>query len=230
MPCPIVVLFDVSQPGVSCARCFCFRVSSRHKFGTGREEDWRQEDRSFLQTSRATYGGLTCQILGYLFCSEMMPINHELRLMLVNTLRKVSSCKHCGIESLIQYRILKVLKYHVSAWLWTTSSWRLTRMSSPLFNHAYTSYFHMNSQWQLVLLLISFWSRALFSLCSSHVRRRALLAIRALSNHNPELLTRLHGTVIRILRDPDETVVKAALTVATFMSKVRWSLIRFDDI
>ena len=27
----------------------------------------------------------------------MMPINHELRVMLVNTLRKVSSCKHCGI-------------------------------------------------------------------------------------------------------------------------------------
>ena len=26
----------------------------------------------------------------------MMPINHELRVMLVNTLRKVSSCKHCG--------------------------------------------------------------------------------------------------------------------------------------
>lgn len=47
-----------------------------------------------------------------------------------------------------------------------------------------------------------------------------MLSIRALSNHNPELLTRLYGTVINILRDPDETVVKTALTVATFMSKV----------
>lgn len=51
-----------------------------------------------------------------------------------------------------------------------------------------------------------------------------MLAIRALSSHNPELLTRLYGTVIKILRDPDETVVKTALTVATCMSKVRWLL------
>ena len=50
------------------------------------------------------------------------------------------------------------------------------------------------------------------------------MAIRALSSHNPELLTRLYGTVIKILRDPDETVVKTALTVATCMSKVRWLL------
>jgi AP-4 complex subunit epsilon-1 len=60
-----------------------------------------------------------------------------------------------------------------------------------------------------------------FFLYSSHVRRRALLAIRALSRHNPELLTRLHGKVIKILRDSDEKVVKAALTVATGMSTVR---------
>lgn len=48
-----------------------------------------------------------------------------------------------------------------------------------------------------------------------------MLAIRALSNHNPELLARLHGTVIKILRDPDDTIVKAALTVATCISKAR---------
>ena len=47
------------------------------------------------------------------------------------------------------------------------------------------------------------------------------MAIQALSKHNPELLTRLHGTVIKILRDADETVVKTALTVAACMSKVR---------
>ena len=47
------------------------------------------------------------------------------------------------------------------------------------------------------------------------------MAIRALSNHNPELLTRLYGTLIKILRDPDEAVIKTALTVATCMSKVR---------
>lgn len=27
--------------------------------------------------------------LGYLFCAEMMPLDHDLRLMLINTLRKV---------------------------------------------------------------------------------------------------------------------------------------------
>lgn len=29
-------------------------------------------------------------LLGYLFCAEMIPLNHEMWLMLVNTLRKVS--------------------------------------------------------------------------------------------------------------------------------------------
>lgn len=60
-----------------------------------------------------------------------------------------------------------------------------------------------------------------FFLHSSHVRRRTLLAIRALSSHNSEMLTRIQGSVIKALRDSDETVVKAALTVAACMSKVR---------
>jgi AP-4 complex subunit epsilon-1 len=78
----------------------------------------------------------------------------------------------------------------------------------------------MNSQWQLVFFLTLFLKPSLIFFYSSHVRRRALLAIQALSNHNPELLTRLHGTVIQMLRDPDKTVIKAALIVATCMSKV----------
>lgn len=47
------------------------------------------------------------------------------------------------------------------------------------------------------------------------------MAIRALSSHNPELLIRLYGTVFKMLCDPDETVVQAALAVAASMSKVR---------
>ena len=35
------------------------------------------------------------------------------------------------------------------------------------------------------------------------------------------MLTRIQGSVIKALRDSDETVVKAALTVAACMSKVR---------
>lgn len=72
---------------------------------------------------QATYGELTRQLPGYLFCSEMMPINHELRLMLVNSLRKVSSFERCGADRVTNKgRILKVMKYPVSAWLWITSS------------------------------------------------------------------------------------------------------------
>ena len=41
-------------------------------------------------------------------------MNHELGFMLVNTVRKVNSCKHCGTKSLILYRILKVMRYQVA--------------------------------------------------------------------------------------------------------------------
>ena len=36
------------------------------------------------------YSCLDSALAGYLFCAEMMEPNHEMRLMLVNTLRKVS--------------------------------------------------------------------------------------------------------------------------------------------
>lgn len=120
--------------------------------------------------------------IGYLFCSEMMPINHELRLMLVNTLRK-------DLESDEVPRICLALDNLIT----TPNEDVIPAVQSRL--------------------------SVLLSNEHSHVRRRALLAIRTLSNHNPELLTRLHGTVIRMLGDPDETVVKSALTVTTWMSK-----------
>ena len=36
---------------------------------------------------------------GYIFCMELMPPNHQLQLMLVNTLRKVSDAFSVGCDS-----------------------------------------------------------------------------------------------------------------------------------
>jgi len=49
---------------------------------------------------------------------------------------------------------------------------------------------------------------------SPHVRRRALLALRALSNYDAELMKRVTVKVQKRLRDPDPAVVGAALVVS----------------
>ena len=49
---------------------------------------------------------------------------------------------------------------------------------------------------------------------SPHVRRRALLAFRALSNHDPELMKRVVVKMQKRLRDADPAVVGAALVVS----------------
>jgi vesicle coat complex subunit len=46
------------------------------------------------------------------------------------------------------------------------------------------------------------------------VRRRALLAFRALSVYDPELMKRVISKVQKRLRDPDPSVVGAALAVS----------------
>ncbi|KAF8971037.1 armadillo-type protein [Flammula alnicola] len=48
----------------------------------------------------------------------------------------------------------------------------------------------------------------------SQVRRRALLAFRALSSYNPALLERIRGTILKRLSDADSSVVQAALVLA----------------
>jgi hypothetical protein len=55
---------------------------------------------------------------------------------------------------------------------------------------------------------------------SPHVRRRTLLAFRALSRHDPELLGRITSKVQRRLRDADLAVVSAALIVSTELVNV----------
>ena len=79
--------------------CSRFLAPDAFKFAfprAGRWEDRRQEDRSFLQANMVTYGGLTCQIPGYrFFCSDIMPMNHEL----------IHAGRHTA------YRILKVMRY-----------------------------------------------------------------------------------------------------------------------
>ncbi|KAH7926514.1 ARM repeat-containing protein [Leucogyrophana mollusca] len=116
--------------------------------------------------------------IGYLFCSEMMPPNHELQLMLVNTLRKDLESTHIprvclALDALIQ------------------------------------------SSTEDVIPAIQSRLHDLLSHNSIHVRRRALLAFRSLSRHDPEILSRIEGKALKRVKDPEPSVSHAALVLST---------------
>ncbi|KAJ3511219.1 hypothetical protein NLJ89_g4224 [Agrocybe chaxingu] len=114
--------------------------------------------------------------IGYLFCSEIIPLDHELRLMLVNTLRK-------DLESNDVLRICLALDNLIGSPTEDVIPAVQSRLHD-LLSHDY-----------------------------SHVKRRAILACRALSTHNTALMHRMHTVLPRRLKDPNESVVKAAMAV-----------------
>jgi AP-4 complex subunit epsilon-1 len=83
--CPAILLhvYHISSPNWKSR--FCFAAGCQ--FSRGREESSREADRSFPKFIWSDCG--LNDAGGYLFCAEMMSPDHELRLMLVNTLRKV---------------------------------------------------------------------------------------------------------------------------------------------
>ncbi|KDQ57667.1 hypothetical protein JAAARDRAFT_207161 [Jaapia argillacea MUCL 33604] len=115
--------------------------------------------------------------LGYLFCTEMMPPDSDLNLMLVNTLRK-------DLESHSEARTCLAL--------------------DTIIQHPF----------QDVIPAIQSRLRDLLSNNSLHVRRRALLAFRALSSIEPEVLTHIADKLPRRLKDTQPIVISAALSVA----------------
>ncbi|KIM91944.1 hypothetical protein PILCRDRAFT_108 [Piloderma croceum F 1598] len=121
--------------------------------------------------------------IGYLFCAEIMHYNHELQLMLVNTLRK-------DLESTSIPRICLALDLLVQS---------STEDMIPA----------VQSRLQDIL-----------SHNSPHVRRRALLALRALANHDAELMKRVTVKVQKRLRDADPGVVGAALVVSADVARL----------
>ncbi|KDR75335.1 hypothetical protein GALMADRAFT_140851 [Galerina marginata CBS 339.88] len=120
--------------------------------------------------------------LGYLFCSEMIPLDHDLRLMLINTLRK-------DLESEDVPYICLALDNLISSPNEDVIPAVQSRLHD-LLSHDY-----------------------------SHVKRRALLAFRSLSIYNRTLLDRIHGNVLNLLQDSDDSVVHAALVLASDFPK-----------
>ncbi|KAA1478331.1 ARM repeat-containing protein [Dentipellis sp. KUC8613] len=120
--------------------------------------------------------------IGYLFCAEMMPTDHELRLMLVNTLRK-------DLETLDVPRICLALDF-------------LIRCPS-----------------EDVIPAIQSRLRDLSSHNSPHVRRRALLAARALGKFEQSILQWCSEGISKRLKDVDPMVVDAALITCITLSK-----------
>ncbi|KII92127.1 hypothetical protein PLICRDRAFT_122418 [Plicaturopsis crispa FD-325 SS-3] len=114
--------------------------------------------------------------IGYLFCAEVMPPDHELQLMLVNTLRK-------DLESPKIPRICLAL----DALILSPTEDVIPAVQSRLHD--------------------------LLSHTSGPVRRRALLAFRALSRYGPEILIPIHSNIQRRLHDSEPEVIGAALTI-----------------
>ncbi|KAL1710626.1 armadillo-type protein [Schizophyllum commune] len=115
--------------------------------------------------------------IGYLFCAEVMSHDHELRLMLVNTIRK-------DLESQEIPRICLALD---------------ALITSPSHD---------------VIPAVQPRRHDLLSHTSLHVRRRALLAFRALAEHDAALLHRISGDITKRLHDTYPMVLNAALAVA----------------
>ncbi|KAI5823685.1 ARM repeat-containing protein [Schizophyllum commune Tattone D] len=115
--------------------------------------------------------------IGYLFCAEVMSHDHELRLMLVNTIRK-------DLESQEIPRICLALDALI-----TSPSHDVISAVQPRLHD-------------------------LLSHTSLHVRRRALLAFRALAEHDAALLHRISGDITKRLHDTYPVVLNAALAVA----------------
>ncbi|KAI9457813.1 ARM repeat-containing protein [Lactarius psammicola] len=120
--------------------------------------------------------------LGYLFCSEIMPPRHDLKLMLVNTLRK-------DLETDSIARITLALNY-------------LIQCPSEDVIPAVQARLH-----------------SLLSHKSPHIRRRALYAVRALAGCDSSMLHWLSPEVSRCLRDRDDTVIGAAITICGSLYK-----------
>lgn len=115
--------------------------------------------------------------IGYLFCSEIMPTGHELRLMLINTLLK-------DLESEDVRRVCLALDNLITSPNEDVIPAVQSRLHD-LLSHEYPP-----------------------------IRRRVLLAIRALSTYNSGLVDRIYNSVRKSLKHADISVVQAAMVLA----------------
>ncbi|RDX56517.1 ARM repeat-containing protein [Lentinus brumalis] len=121
---------------------------------------------------------------GYLFCAQVMPSEHELQLMLVNSIRK-------DLESPSVPRICLALD---------------TLIQSPSKD---------------VIPAIQPRLHDLLSHNSTHVKQRALLAFHKMSELDSDILRDIVSKTRKRLKDADEVVVSAALTLALSLVKAK---------
>ncbi|KAJ3749216.1 armadillo-type protein [Lentinula detonsa] len=121
--------------------------------------------------------------IGYLFCAEMMPVGHELQLMLVNTLRKDLESIHLANISLALNHLIQCPSVDV-----------IPAIQSHLQN----------------LLVHN----------SPQIRRRALLALKALSVFDSDIMSKVHADIMERIKDPDDSVCNAALITASRLCEV----------
>jgi AP-4 complex subunit epsilon-1 len=162
---------------------------------------------------------------GYLFCAEIMPPEHELQLMLVNTLRKVESL--VSGDSLLHLYLLQDLESSTIPRICLALDALITSSTAeviPAVQRRLHDLLSHNSSVcsldnpQISSILIVF----VKNICrhSLHVRRRAILAFRALSRHDPEIMKGVVSELQRRLQDPQYAVVNAALIACSELAQV----------
>jgi AP-4 complex subunit epsilon-1 len=164
----------------------------------------------------STTPSLKWRVTGYLYCAEMMPKDHDLQLMLVNTLRKVFP--HCILLRYLTKRITGPRKSRSTPHMPRSRSshqlpvrGRHTRRARPRARPSSTYIVSMYSAPRFSLPLT--YAYLVFLFCvRAHVRRRALLAFRALAARSPNVLRHVINKMGNRLRDEDASVVGAALS------------------
>src|ERR1700722_12290989 len=132
--------------------------------------------------------------------------------------------KNLPLSFILNKRILKARPHPVYASHWIPSSQNPPKMSSLRSNLAFTICYRITRQYVSSNRAIhsSAYAPGLsLPLSSAHIRRRSLLAFRALSRHDKDLLSRLTGKLQKRLKDPSTSVSGAALALLVTIVNVR---------
>lgn len=144
-----------------------------------------------------------------------MPLDHEMRLMLINTLRKVRAFKILVSCAAQRCRVYQDLESDDDARICLALD---NLVASPTEDviPAVQSRLHdlLSHDVYVFLIFIPYFLPLDHCFFRSYVRRRALFAFRSLSKFNGDLIPRIHDKIILRLEDPDDSVVQAALVIA----------------
>lgn len=148
-----------------------------------------------------------------------MPSEHELQLMLVNSIRKVC---FIGIALSHMLDIIQDLEDSSVSRICLALDTLIQSPSRDVIPAVQSRLHDLLSHQSSVLPYVpSYFSSILDLLHRSNVKRRALLAFHKLSELDPEVLRSIVNKTGKRLKDPDPVVVSAALILGNALLEVR---------